>query len=105
MLISEFFSVTGIADHELPGLDRVTCAAVFYLNHGTVVLIMQEYAYYGGGNNYHSLGLIERFHNICDEKSYHVGGKQVSTFLEGYATPLQCRPGLLYMTLFLNLQI
>ena len=37
-------SVTGIDNHELPGLDIVTCAALLPTNHGKVVLIMHEYA-------------------------------------------------------------
>ena len=28
-------------------------------------------------------------------ESHHAGGKQVITFLDGYATPLQCRYGLI----------
>ena len=88
-------SVTGIGNHELPGLDIVTCAALLNTNHGKVILIMHEYAYYGRGNTIH----IEWFQNTCDHKSYHVGGKQVITFLDGYATPLQCRTGLMYMNL------
>ena len=44
-----------------------------------------------------SPGQIEWFHNHCDDKSVHVGGRQVITFLDGYATPLQCRSGLMYM--------
>ena len=39
-------SVTGIDNHELPGLDIVTCAALLHTNHGKVVLIMHEYAYW-----------------------------------------------------------
>ena len=41
-------SVTGIGNHELPGLDIVTCAALLHVhtNHGKVILIMHEYAYY-----------------------------------------------------------
>ena len=35
-------SVTGIDNHELPGLDIVTCAALLHTNHGKVVLIMHE---------------------------------------------------------------
>ena len=35
----------------------------------------------------------------CDDKSFHVGGKQVINFHDGYATPLQCRTGLMYMSL------
>ena len=92
-------SVTGIDNHELPGLDIVTCAALLPTNHGKVVLIMHEYAYYGRGNTIHSPGQIEWFQNTCDDKSFHVGGKQVINFLEGYSTPLQCRTGLMYMSL------
>ena len=76
-------SVTGIDNHELPGLDIVTCAALLHTNHGKVVLIMHEYAYYGRGNTIHSPGQIEWFQNTCDDKSFHVGGKQVLTFLDG----------------------
>ena len=92
-------SVTGIDNHELPGLDIVTCAALLHTNHGKVDLIMHEYAYYGRGNTIHSPGQIEWFQNTCDDKSFHVGGKQVINFLDGYSTPLQCRTGLMYMSL------
>ena len=92
-------SVTGIGNHELPGLDIVTCAALLNTYHGKVILIMHEYAYYGRGNTIHSPGQIEWFQNTGDDKSFHVGGKQVITFLDGYATPLQCRTGLMYMNL------
>ena len=60
---------------------------------------MHEYAYYGRGNTIHSPGQIEWFQNTCDDKSFHVGGKQVINFLDGYSTPLQCRTGLMYMSL------
>ena len=56
-------SVTGIGNHELPGLDIVTCAALLHTNHGKVILIMHEYAYYGRGNTIHSAGQIEWFQN------------------------------------------
>ena len=56
-------SVTGIDNHELPGLDIVTGAALLHTNHGKVVLIMHEYAYYGRGNTIHSPGQIEWFQN------------------------------------------
>ena len=92
-------SVTGIDNHELPGLDIVTCAALLHTNHSKVVLIMHEYADYGRGNTIHSPGQIEWFQNTCDDKSSHVGGKQVINFLDGYSTPLQCRTGLMYMSL------
>ena len=60
---------------------------------------MHEYAYYGRGNTIHSPGQIEWFQNTCDDKSFHVGGKQVINFFDGYSTPLQCRTGLMYMSL------
>ena len=56
-------SVTGIDNHELPGLDIVTCAALLHNNHGKVALIMHEYAYYGRGNTIHSPGQLEWFQN------------------------------------------
>ena len=43
---------------------------------------MHEYAYYGRGNMIHSPGQIEWFQNTCDDKSFHVGGKQVINFLD-----------------------
>ena len=92
-------SVTGIDNHELPGLDIVTCAALLNSNHDKVVFIMHEYAYYGRGNTIHSPGQIEWFQNTCDDKSFHVEGKQAINFLHGYSTPLQCRTGLMYMSL------
>ena len=92
-------SVTGIDNHELPGLDIITCAALHHTNHGKVVLIMHEYAYYGRGTTIHSSGQIELFQITCDDNSFHVGGKQVITFLDGYSTALQCRTGLMYMSL------
>ena len=88
-----------IADHELPGLDIVTCVALIQTNHGKVNMLMHEYAHYGKGNIIHSPCQIEWLHNTCDDKSQHAGGKQVITFLDGYATPLQFRSGLMYMSI------
>ena len=69
-------SVTGIDDHELPGLDKVTCVALIQTNHGKVNLLMHEYAYYGRSNTIHSPCQIEWFNNTCDDKSHHVGGNK-----------------------------
>ena len=76
-------SVTGIGNHELLGIDIVTCAALLNTNHGKVILIMDEYGYYGRGNTILSPGQIEWFQNTCDDKSFHIGWKQVITFLDG----------------------
>ena len=52
-------TVTGIDNHEIPGLHLVQCAAMVQTNHGIVNLIMNEYAYYGRGHSIHSSGQIE----------------------------------------------
>ena len=71
-------SVTGIDDHELPGLDIVTCVALIQMNHGKVNILMHEYVYYGKGNTIHSPCQIEWFNNTCDDKSHHVGCDRIS---------------------------
>ena len=62
-------------------------------------MIMHEYAYYGRGNTSHSPCQKEWFNNTYADKYHHVGGKQVITFLDLYATPLQCRSGLMYISI------
>ena len=37
-------SVTGIDNHELPGLDIVTCAALLHTNHGQVITFLDGYS-------------------------------------------------------------
>ena len=59
-------------------------------------MLMHEYSYYGRGNTIHSPCQIEWFNNTCDDKSHHVGGKQVITFLVG---SLECRSSLMYMSI------
>ena len=61
--------VTGIDNHELPGLDVVQCATLVDTNHGIVNLIINEYAYYGRGHSIHSSGQIEWYTNIVDDLS------------------------------------
>ena len=62
-------------------------------------MLMHEYAFYGRGNTIHSPCQIEWFNNTCDDKSHHVDGKQVIAFLDGYATPLECRSGFMCMSI------
>ena len=73
-------SVTGIDDHELPGLDIVTCVALIQTNHGKVNLVMHEYVHYGRGNTIHSPCQIESFNNTCDDQSHHVEENKSSHF-------------------------
>ena len=94
-------TVTGIESHELQGLDVVQCAALVETNHGIVNMIMNEYACYGKGHTIHSSGQIEWFKNSVDDRSVQVGGKQRICTTDGYAMPLTCRGGLMYLSLSL----
>ena len=77
----------------------VQCAALVQTNHGIVNLIMNEYACYGKGHTIHSSGQIEWFKNSVDDRSVQVGGKQRICTTDGYAMPLTCRGGLMYLSL------
>ena len=92
-------TVTGIDSHELQGLDVVQFAALVETNHGIVNLIMNEYACYGKGHTIHSSGQIEWFKNSLDDRSVQVGGKQRICTIDGYAMPLTCRGGLMYLSI------
>ena len=92
-------TVTGIDSHELQGLDVVQCAALVETNHGIVNLIMNEYAYCGKGHTIHSSGQTEWFKNSVDDRSVQVGGKQRIYTIDGYAMPLTCRGGLMYLSI------
>ena len=84
-------TVTGIDNHEIPGLDLVQCVALVQTNHGMVNLIMNEYAYYGRGHSIHSSGQIEWYTNTEDDKSVQVGGQQRIVTIDGYSMPLVCK--------------
>ena len=92
-------TVTGIDSHELQGLDVVQCAALVETNHGKVNLIMNEYACYGKGHTIHSSGQIEWLENSVDDRSVQVGSKQRICTIDGYAMPLTCRGGLMYLSI------
>ena len=92
-------TVTGIESHELQGLDVVQCAVLVETNHGIINHIMNEYACYGKGHTIHSSGQIEWFKNSVDDRSVKVGSKQRMCTIDGYAMPLVCRDGLMYLSL------
>ena len=77
----------------------VQCAALVQTNHGIVNLIMNEYACSGKGHTIHSSGQIEFFKNSVDDRSVQVGGKQRICTIDGYAMPLTCRGGLMYLSI------
>ena len=92
-------TVTGIDQHQINGLDIVQCATLVNTNHGYVNLIMNEYAFYGEGPTIHSSHQIEWQENLVDDKSVKVGGTQHITTLDGYAFPLKCTGGLMYLSI------
>ena len=92
-------TLTGIDIHELQGLDVLQCAALVETTHGIVNLIMNEYACYGKGHTIHSSGQIEWFKNSVDDRSVQVGGKLRICTIDGYAMPLTCRGGLMYLSI------
>ena len=91
-------TVTGIDNHEIPGLDLVQCCTSC-TNHGIVNLIMNEHAYYGRGHSIHSSGQTEWYTNPVDDKSVQVGGQQRIITIDGYSMLLVCNGGLMYLEL------
>ena len=92
-------TVTGIDSHELQDFDVVQCAALVETNHGIVNLIMYVYACYGKGHTIHPSEQIEWFKNSVDDRSVQVGGKQRICTIDGYAMPLTCRGGHMYLSI------
>ena len=60
---------------------------------------MNECACYGKGHTIHSSGQIEWFKNSVDDRSVQVGGKQRICTTDGYAMPLTCKVGLMYLSI------
>ena len=77
----------------------VQCTALVETNHRIINLIMNEYACYGKGHTIHSSGQIEWSRNSVDDRSVQVGGKQRICTIDGYAMPLTCRGGLMYLSI------
>ena len=75
----------------------VQCAALVETNHGIVNHIMNEYTCYRKEHTIHSSGQIEWFKNSVDDRSVQVGGKQRICTIDGYAMPLTCRGGVMYL--------
>jgi hypothetical protein len=90
-------NICGIDNHELTGLDIVTCASMYDTNHGRIIGIFHEYAYHGQGRSIHSPAQMEWFKTDIDDKSMAIGDKQRLLTLEGYGIPFEVSSGLVYM--------
>ena len=51
------------------------------------------------GHTIHSSGQVEWFKSSVDDRSVQVGGKQRICTIDGYAMPLTCRGGLMYLSI------
>ena len=92
--------VTGIDNHEMTGLKMVNAAAKCDSNRGSIILILNQYAYQGIGKTIHSCGQIEYHKNVVDDRSMRVGGKQCITTHDGYLLPLDIINGLPYLKIY-----
>ena len=60
---------------------------------------VQPDACYGKVHTIHSSGQIEWFKSSVYDRSDQVGGKQRICTIDGYAMPLTCRGGLMYLSI------
>ena len=91
------FSIVGIDDHELTGLNVVTAAALLDTQKGPIIGIFHEYAHLGKGRSIHAAGQMEWFNCKVDDRSkVVVGAKRIETS-DGYVIPFSIESGLVYM--------
>ena len=81
----------------MTGLKIVDASAKVPSNHGDIIVILQQYAYYGRGRTIHSAGQMEHFKTAVHDRSMKVGGHQCIRTLEGYILPLNIINGLPYL--------
>ena len=84
--------ITGIGDSHMEDVPIVTCAGVVQTTRGPIVLIMNQYAYYGKGSTAHSTGQLSHFGNTVDDKSAMIPGhQQRMVTVDQWVIPFQCR--------------
>ena len=88
--------VVGIDDHEIQQIPIVTAGAVFQTNHGEVIGIMHQYAFFPSGVTIHSSGQLEHYKLDVQDRSALVGGLQRITTPDGYVFPIDFVNGLPY---------
>ena len=90
--------ITGIGDSHMEDVPIVTCAGVVQTTRGPIVIIMNQYAYYGKGSTMHSIGQLSHFGNTVDDKSAMIPGhQQRMVTVDQWVIPFQCRQGLIRM--------
>jgi hypothetical protein len=80
------------------GLQMVDGTVFVKTQHGPVILIMWQYAYYRRQRTIHSSGQIEAYKNHINDHSMKVsGGQQCIRTNDGYVIPIDIINGLLYI--------
>ena len=90
-------NIVGIDDHELPGLNVVSAAALLDTQKGPIIGIFHEYTHLGKGRSIHAAGQMEWFHCKVDDRSKVVCSAQRIETSDGYVIPLSTESGLVYM--------
>jgi hypothetical protein len=70
--------VTGIDNHKMSQIKVVDAAAKVVTQKGPIIIIMNQYTFYGRGRTIHSLGQIEAYKNLVNDRSMRVEGGQQS---------------------------
>ena len=80
------------------GLQMVDGTAFIKTQHGPVILIMWQYAYYGRQRTIHSSGQIKAYKNYVNDHSMKVSGSQQCIRTnDGYIIPIDIINGLPYI--------
>ena len=61
--------ITGVGEESINTLPLLTCSGTVHKTQGPVVLIMNQYAYYGKGSTVHSVGQVSHFGLDVDDQS------------------------------------
>ena len=67
--------VQGIDNHIMDNIPIVTAGGVTKTQRGEVILILNQYAFFGKGTSIHSSPQIEAYNNKVDDRAIKVGGK------------------------------
>ena len=89
--ISRTLNVQGIDNHQCIKIPIVN-AAITKIQHGSVIIIMNQYVYIVGGKHVHSSRKMEALQNDVSDKSIKLlGGIQCITTPDDHAFPLNIK--------------
>ena len=91
--------VRRIDNHEITSNPLVTAGGIINSVNGEIIIIMNQYSYYGKGRTIHLSGQLECCENLVDDKSVKVKGTQCIVTNDGFKIPISIKNGLLYIPL------